>query len=197
MPEDVKARSIQARTFDLCFVGRLEEEKGVRIALDVAESMNVAAVVIGDGSLRSEVQERSRKSDGQIRYMGALSYVDTMRTLADTKLVLVPSAWDEPFGRVAAEALAVGALPLVSNRGGLPEIVAGLDYSAVVDTFSTDAWILAASSLLSVGDADMEILSHSAIGHWKALFSEEALAAKLVEVYRVVTGKSSVGKTYE
>ncbi len=34
----------------------------------------------------------------------------------------MPSVWEEPAGRVAAEALANGLPPIVSDRGGLPEI---------------------------------------------------------------------------
>ena len=40
-----------------------------------------------------------------------------------TRILLVPSLFDEPFGRVAAEAMLNGIPPLVSNRGGLPETV--------------------------------------------------------------------------
>ena len=43
---------------------------------------------------------------------------------AFTKILLVPSVFAEPFGRVAAEAMVNGIPPLVSNRGGLPETVA-------------------------------------------------------------------------
>ena len=42
-----------------------------------------------------------------------------------TKLLLVPSLFEEPFGRVSAEAMVNGIPPLVSDRGGLPETVAG------------------------------------------------------------------------
>ena len=40
-----------------------------------------------------------------------------------TKILLVPSVFDEPFGRVAAEALVNGIPPLVSERGALPQTV--------------------------------------------------------------------------
>jgi glycosyltransferase involved in cell wall biosynthesis len=40
-----------------------------------------------------------------------------------TRILLVPSVFEEPFGRVAAEALINGIPPLVSNRGALPETV--------------------------------------------------------------------------
>ena len=44
-------------------------------------------------------------------------------------MLLVPSVWDEPFGRVAAEAMINGIPPLVSDRGSLPQVVGG-DYAA-------------------------------------------------------------------
>jgi glycosyltransferase involved in cell wall biosynthesis len=45
--------------------------------------------------------------------------------LAVTRVVLMPSRVEEAAGRVAAEALANGIPALVSDRGGLPETVAG------------------------------------------------------------------------
>jgi len=40
-----------------------------------------------------------------------------------TRILLVPSIWQEPFGRVAAEAMVNGIPPVVSNRGALPDVV--------------------------------------------------------------------------
>jgi len=45
-----------------------------------------------------------------------------------TRILVVPSVWDEPFGRVAAEAMINAIPPLVSNRGSLPHVVGG-DFS--------------------------------------------------------------------
>jgi len=42
-----------------------------------------------------------------------------------TRLLVVPSVWEEPFGRVAAEAMINGIPPLVSDRGSLPHVVGG------------------------------------------------------------------------
>jgi glycosyltransferase involved in cell wall biosynthesis len=42
-----------------------------------------------------------------------------------TRLLVAPSVWEEPFGRVAAEAM-INAIPvLVSDRGSLPHVVGG------------------------------------------------------------------------
>jgi glycosyltransferase involved in cell wall biosynthesis len=45
-----------------------------------------------------------------------------------TRMLVVPSVWEEPFGRVAAEAMINAIPPLVSNRGSLPQVVGG-DFS--------------------------------------------------------------------
>jgi glycosyltransferase involved in cell wall biosynthesis len=46
-----------------------------------------------------------------------------------TRILLVPSVWEEPFGRVAAEAM-INAIPaIVGDRGSLPQVVGG-DFSA-------------------------------------------------------------------
>jgi glycosyltransferase involved in cell wall biosynthesis len=42
-----------------------------------------------------------------------------------TRVLLVPSIWEEPFGRVAAEALVNAIPPIVSNRGALPDVIEG------------------------------------------------------------------------
>jgi glycosyltransferase involved in cell wall biosynthesis len=42
---------------------------------------------------------------------------------AMTRVLLMPSVWEEPAGRLALEALVNGAVPLVSPRGGLPEML--------------------------------------------------------------------------
>jgi glycosyltransferase involved in cell wall biosynthesis len=45
-----------------------------------------------------------------------------------TRMLLVPSLWEEPFGRVAAEAMINGVPPLVADRGSLPDVLGG-DFS--------------------------------------------------------------------
>lgn len=52
-------------------------------------------------------------------------------------LLIVPSLWDEPFGRVSVEGIRSGIPVLVSRRGGLTETV---DDKFVVRENSVDAW---------------------------------------------------------
>ena len=56
------------------------------------------------------------------------------------KLVIVPSRWEEAYGRVAKEALVLNIPVLVSGRGGLPEAV-GFREELIVNSFSPDDWV--------------------------------------------------------
>lgn len=71
-----------------------------------------------------------------IKYMGWLSN-DELYSKAD--VFLVPSKWEEPFGRVSVEALSRGCIVLVSNVGGLPETV-GMNRDLIVDPNSLKLW---------------------------------------------------------
>lgn len=50
-------------------------------------------------------------------------YEDVLRAMRDALVTIVPSRWQEPFGRVALESLICGTPVVGTNRGGLPEIV--------------------------------------------------------------------------
>jgi glycosyltransferase involved in cell wall biosynthesis len=67
--------------------------------------------------------------------------------LARATLVLVPSQWPEPFGRIAVEAMFNGVPTLVSHAAGLAEIVGGGPHG-VAEYSSSDAWVEAVSRLL-------------------------------------------------
>lgn len=67
-------------------------------------------------------------------------------------IALVPSQWDEPFGRVAIEALAAGVIPLVADRGGLPEAV-GHERQLIVESTNVEAWADRIRSVMRDPDA--------------------------------------------
>jgi glycosyltransferase involved in cell wall biosynthesis len=72
--------------------------------------------------------------------------------LSETRVLLMPSRWAEPFGRVAVEAMANGIPTLASATGGLREVV-GCGPLSVRPHDRLEAWITALSRLLDDPDA--------------------------------------------
>ena len=104
------------------FVARLAEELARRrpdLPMLFVESRGGAGMVIQAGVA----------GGFDLRRHESLMFSPAMPRPADifrgTRVLLVPSVWEEPFGRVAAEALLNGVPPIVSDRGGLPEAANG------------------------------------------------------------------------
>lgn len=104
------------------FVGRLTPEKGFEVLQGAWAIAGMQAPLLVLGAGPQEVELRTLDAlPGPIQYLGQRSHAETLEIMGRARCVIVPSVWDEPFGRVAAEAMAVGTPTIVSDAGGLPE----------------------------------------------------------------------------
>ena len=110
--------------FVVLFVGRLLGIKGVKVLIEVARRFaglkDVLFMFVGDGPLADEVRTASDGS-GNIIYVGKIEnrQLSVYYNVAD--VVVVPSLYEEGFGRVVLEAISCGTPAIASNRGGIPE----------------------------------------------------------------------------
>lgn len=113
-------------------------KKGIGIILELAKAFpDEVFLVCGFKELTPHFQKRVKKTVPNLVPVGLLP---TPATYALAKLVLVPSQWPEPFGRVNAEAVLRDLPVLASRAGGIPEILA--DDALLVRDFSDPAaWI--------------------------------------------------------
>jgi len=111
------------------FVGRLVREKGVQVLIESAPSIlhafpNAKFVIAGKGPMEGELHYRARAMglEDKILFTG---YIDdeTRNKLYSVSTVAVFPSLYEPFGIVALEAMAAGTPVVVSDTGGLSEIV--------------------------------------------------------------------------
>ena len=59
----------------------------------------------------------------KIKYSGNLGGADKMKFISESKALLFPIDWEEPFGMSVIEALACGTPVVAMNRGAMPEII--------------------------------------------------------------------------
>jgi glycosyltransferase involved in cell wall biosynthesis len=110
------------------FVGRLVYEKGVHVLVNavpkVLEKTNAKFVIVGSGYMKEQLS-RLVKSMGLAHKVLFTGFVDddTLRKLQKCADVSVVPSLFEPFGIVALEAMAAKSPVVVSDTGGLSEIV--------------------------------------------------------------------------
>jgi glycosyltransferase involved in cell wall biosynthesis len=123
MPSDVSV----AR---LIVIGRLERLKGVDLLVDALPHVHahlskpVSLTVVGDGTDASSLKERAADvehahPDIRVTFAGWLSATARDARLAASDLLVVPSAWPEPFGLVGLDAARLGVPAVAFDVGGV------------------------------------------------------------------------------
>lgn len=115
------------RKIDLLFVGQLIRGKGVQLLLAAMARMKTPRTldIVGTGNMEPKLRALAAQLgiEGRVRFNGFQSNPqDWMRA---AKCVVVPSFWQEPYGLVAAEAVALGRPVVAFAIGGLPEACGG------------------------------------------------------------------------
>lgn len=122
---------IDGSAFLVGCVGRLGREKGQDVLINAAATVarkrpNVFFVLVGsleDTTFVRSLEETIEKEGllGRVILTGTRN--DVAEVMAGIDVHVTPSRCEETFGRVALEAMAAGALSVVSDKGGLPEVV--------------------------------------------------------------------------
>jgi len=105
----------------ITYVGKLNHSKGYDIFSDAIvkildEFPQWKALSIGDEERRSIYIKHANHEE-----LGFLSHKKTMDIFNRSEIAVVPSRWEEPFGRTALESSSRGCATIISNRGGLKE----------------------------------------------------------------------------
>src|SRR3989344_3972303 len=126
-----------SKQYDVIFIGRMANNKGLDLFIDVVERSEFTAICVGDGPLlwaRAEVNRRRLK----IYFAGfAKDSVQVARYINESRLLIMPSL-NEGGPRVVLEAMACG-VPVVATPVGIvsdvlpPECIADWDEEDISD----------------------------------------------------------------
>ena len=120
-PSIHKIKKLNKKEKKITFVGKLNTSKGYDIYKDAItkildEFKEWKAYSIGD-----EDRKRPYINHQNHHELGFLKHKDVLKFLNKSEIAVVPSRWEEPFGRTALESSSRACATIISNRGGLPE----------------------------------------------------------------------------
>jgi glycosyltransferase involved in cell wall biosynthesis len=112
----------------VAYAGRLAPAKGISLLMRAWDAYTTAGdpglqlVIAGSGPLDGEVAAwAAGKRSVDVR--GLLSREDCAELVAGAGAAIVPSEWEEAFGLVAIEAMALRVAPVAPAHGSFPELI--------------------------------------------------------------------------
>lgn len=110
-------------------VSRLEPIKGMDLVIPAfakayAKNQTLRLLIVGDGSQRELMSKQAHYYDivDKVTFAGLKAQIELQDMYDHIDILLMPSR-SEGFGLTAIEGMARGCVPVVSNTGGLPEVV--------------------------------------------------------------------------
>ena len=166
------------------WLGRFAPEKGAHLAIEAAKQAGVPIVLAG--TIDRYLQESMRYfqevikpqiDDEQIKYIGPVKLKQKMNLLSRARGFLNPIEWEEPFGMVMIEAMALGCPVISFARGAAPEIVVHGETGFLVR--NVDEMVQA---IPQIEEIDREVTRL----HVERNFSAGVMAEKYLQVYQKV-----------
>jgi glycosyltransferase involved in cell wall biosynthesis len=167
--------------YNFVFIGRLEDEKGVRLILETFRKIDShyinSLVIIGDGPKRLDY-ERIVSDQKYIKFLGGLSNKSIHEILITADFLLLPSIASEGFPKVIAEAACYGVIPIVSDVGSIAHYI-NEDNGFVCNTYNIkDSFELQLKSAIETESSKLQQKS-MLVSEIAGLFTFDAYGEKL------------------
>jgi glycosyltransferase involved in cell wall biosynthesis len=180
----------------LLWLGRICEEKGAHIAIDVARRCGLPLVLAGEvypfsyhqEYFRREIEphvaanSNSKPAAPPVRFIERPSFAEKLELLRHVRAVLIPSMIEETSSLVAMEAAACGTPVIAFRRGALPEVVVDRVTGFIVDSLEEMVAAAAMTSLIAPSDCR---------DHAEKNFSAASMADGYERLYRTLAANAA------
>jgi len=170
------------------FVGRLSEEKGLKILLNSWDKSSINLKIIGGGPLENLVKKNKNKN---IQYLGFLDKNEIYKEMQKASFLVFPSIWYEGFPMVIIESFSNGLPIIASNLGSMSEIIRHKHNGLHFKTGDTKD-LIEKVNLLSTDKKLCTTMSNNAINDFKNLYTDKINYKLLIQIYeKVINDKKS------
>lgn len=171
LPLDTKFEINETTEDYVLYFGRLSPEKGVKTLIEAAKLCGCRLVILGTGPQEEELKALA-KDCANIEFKGFQTGEVLRNYVKNSRCVVMPSACYENGPYSAMEAMALGKPLIVSNRGGLPELVEDGVNGYIYDNTS-DKLAECIGKLQQLTDSSYQSMAQESLKKASALFSSE------------------------
>lgn len=159
LPEEwQKLPALAKKDIDVLYVGVLKKYKGIDILIKALkilrekkqrQKLKVVVVGKGDEQDRYRMLVNNYGLNSIVTFIGEVKFRKMKNFYRRAKIVVVPSLWPEPCGRVIIEGMSFGAAVVATNCGGTPETIIDKKYGFLIPPGNQKALADTINNLLS------------------------------------------------
>ncbi|HKV59516.1 MAG TPA: glycosyltransferase family 4 protein [Ktedonobacteraceae bacterium] len=192
LPMDTFIPTRTKRRDYFAWLGRCVPDKGAHLAIQAAKEAGIALILAGtvDRNMPESVryfqeQIKPQIDNQQIRYIGPANMKEKINLFSGARAFLNPIEWEEPFGMVMIEAMALGCPAISFERGAAPELIVDGKTGFLVE--DVDAMVRAIASIDTINrDTTRQ--------HIEEHFSARVMAKNYTQIYQQVIEASAGAK---
>ena len=165
------------------YVGRLTEEKGLKVLLAAFAENQLPLVIVGTGPLADVVTVYTAKYKN-ITYKGEQKKKQIVELLDHAKALIFPSLWYETFGMVVIEAFSRGIPVITSNHGNMKNLVTDQYNGLTFNVGSSEDLSKTVSEFEQMDHSKKNVFRQNARTTYVSNYSPERNFQQLLDIYK-------------
>lgn len=190
LPSDTQYRAVNKVGDYILYFGRLSREKGIITLVEAYMQSNcgLPLYIVGTGPIKDEIENKVKEfgMTDKIKLLGFKSGQELKDIVADCRCVCLPSEWYENGPYSIMEAMAAGKPVIVSNLGGLPELVDDGITGYIVPAKDVEKLAEAIKKMSDMPTEILLVMGQAACEKAENLFSAEKYHREIIKKYNEV-----------
>ncbi|RDB04733.1 glycosyltransferase family 4 protein [Runella aurantiaca] len=174
-----------SRNNKFLFVGRLSEEKGITLLLNVFKNIDYQLLIAGDGPLLDDVCTASNTYNN-ITYLGSLNKSQILNEMNCCTALLFPSIWYEGMPMTILEAFSVGTPVIASNLGAMASMITHKFNGLHFETGNSDSLKSALDFWVNSDERFKKLLQENAKLTYDLKYTPEKNLDFIIDIYKSV-----------
>ncbi len=178
--------------------GRLTRWKGQTVFIQAIKKLNrnnIQCLVVGSDQGREEYRQELEQEIERFGMTGLIHVIDHCDDMPAafmlTDIVISASTEPEAFGRVAAEAQALGRQVIATDHGGAKETVIEGETGWLTPPGDADALATAIAEAIDQSDEQRSTFAERAMQHIRETYAKDVMCAKTLDVYNEVIAQDT------
>jgi len=160
-------------------VGRLEEQKNYEFLIKEFSNLDIGVDLIGEGSLRNHLKDKSRECNSKINFLGKFSNKEVLEKIQEYKYFILTSKY-EGNPKTLLDAMSLGVIVIAPNIPNISEIIKHNENGILFNLKKNSL-----RNLVKILDTfDLSKIRKNAYGYIKTNHSLDYLTKKEISIYK-------------